>query len=63
MTPPTVSRAGVELYAVCGGASAAATGDLNIRDETERKIMNEELKEKAEQYLVELREKAFIEYR
>lgn len=63
MTPPTVGPAGVELYAVCGSQTAEATGDLNIRDETERKIMNEELKEKAEQYLAELREKAFIEYR
>jgi peptidyl-prolyl cis-trans isomerase SurA len=63
MTPPTVSRAGVELYAVCGSQAAAATGDLDIRDQTERQIMNEELKEKAEQYLEELRQKAFIEYR
>ncbi len=63
MTPPTVSRAGVELYAVCGSQTAAATGDLDIRDQTEREIMNEELKEKAEQYLEELRQKAFIEYR
>ena len=63
MTPPTVSRAGVELYAVCGSQAAPATGDLDIRDQTERQIMNEELKEKAEQYLEELRQKAFIEYR
>ena len=62
MTPPTVTRAGVELYAVCASQSAAP-GGLDVREETERKIMNEELKEKSDTYLQEIREKAFIEYR
>ena len=63
MTPPTVTRAAVELYAVCGSDAPAAAGDLNVRDETERKIMNEELVGKAEQFLKEVRDQAFIEYR
>lgn len=63
MTPPTVSRAGIELYAVCGSQSAAPTGGLSVREEAERKIMNEELREKADEYLEEVRAKAFIEYR
>lgn len=63
MTPPTVSRAGVELYAVCATQAAASTGGLTIREEAQRTIMNKELQEKAENYLKEIREKAFIEYR
>jgi len=62
MTPPTVTRAGIELYAVCA-SQAAATGSLDVREQTERKIMNKELMEKSETYLEEVREKAFIEYR
>lgn len=63
MTPPTVTHAGIELYAVCAAQAAAATGDLDVRDEAERKILNDELRVKAEEYLKEVREKAFIEYR
>lgn len=63
MTPPTVTRAAVELYAVCGSNAPAAAGDLDVREETERKIMNEELIGKADEYMKEIREKAFIEYR
>lgn len=63
MTPPTVTRAGVELYAVCASQSAAPTGGLDVREETERKIMSEEIRAKADEYLEEVRQKAFIEYR
>ncbi|HML92164.1 SurA N-terminal domain-containing protein [Methyloceanibacter sp.] len=63
MTPPTVTRAAVELYAVCGADAPAAAGDLNVRDETERKIMNEELVGKADEFMKEIRDQAFIEYR
>lgn len=63
MTPPTVTRAGIELYAVCGGQATEAAGDLDVRDQAERKIMNEELVGKADEYMKEVRDKAFIEYR
>jgi hypothetical protein len=63
MTPPTVTRAGVELYAVCASQSAAPTGGLDVREETERKIMSEAIRAKADEYLEEVRQKAFIEYR
>jgi peptidyl-prolyl cis-trans isomerase SurA len=63
MTPPTVTRAGVELYAVCASQVAAPAGGLDVREQAERQIMNEELKAKSDEYMRELREKAFIEYR
>ncbi|MEM8644386.1 MAG: SurA N-terminal domain-containing protein [Pseudomonadota bacterium] len=63
MTPPTVSRAGVELYAVCATQAAGPTDGLTVREEAQRKIMNTELQGKAEDYIKEVREKALIEYR
>ena len=63
MTPPTVTRAGVELYAVCAAQTAAASGALDVRDGAKRKIMNDELLAKADEFMKEVREKAFIEYR
>ena len=63
MTPPTVTRAGVELYAVCAAQTAAANGALDVRDSAKRKIMNDELLAKADEYMKEVRDKAFIEYR
>ncbi|HUU26037.1 MAG TPA: SurA N-terminal domain-containing protein [Methyloceanibacter sp.] len=61
MTPPTISRSGVELYAVCGKRSA--TGDTNIRETTQRKLLGEEMMIRAERLLRDLRQDAFIEYR
>jgi peptidyl-prolyl cis-trans isomerase SurA len=61
MTPPTVSRSGVELYAVCG--SRAVTSDGSVRDTAQRKLMNEEMMIRAERLLRDLRQDAFIEYR
>lgn len=61
ITPPTLSRSAVELYAVCGRQSA--TSNLQIREETQRKLMNEELMIHAERLLRDLRQDAFIEYR
>jgi peptidyl-prolyl cis-trans isomerase SurA len=61
MTPPTISRAGVELYAVCGTRSA--TADTDIRETTERRLLGEEMMIRAERLLRDLRQDAFIEYR
>lgn len=61
MTPPTVSRAAVELYAVCG--SRAVTSDDSVRETTQRKLMNEEMLIRAQRLLRDLRQDAFIEYR
>jgi peptidyl-prolyl cis-trans isomerase SurA len=61
MTPPTVSTAAVEVYAVCGKRSFR--GDDKVRLETQRKLMNQEMGLRAERLLRDLRADAFIEYR
>jgi peptidyl-prolyl cis-trans isomerase SurA len=61
MTPPTLSSSGVELYAVCGKRSIK--GDTDVREATQRKLMNEEMMIRAERLLRDLRQDAFIEYR
>ncbi len=61
MTPPTISRSGVELYAVCGKRSA--TSDTDIRETTQRKLLGDEMMIRAERLLRDLRQDAFIEYR
>ncbi len=61
MTPPTLSTSGVELYAVCGKRSIR--GDTKVREQTQRKLMNEEMMIQAERLLRDLRQDAFIEYR
>ena len=61
MTPPTISAAAVELYAVCGKRSFR--GDDAARTATQRKLMNEEMKIRAERLLRDLKQEAFIEYR
>lgn len=61
MTPPTISAAAVELYAVCGKRSFR--GDDDAREATQRKLMNRELAYRAERLLRDLRQEAFIEYR
>jgi peptidyl-prolyl cis-trans isomerase SurA len=61
MTPPMITQAAVEVYAVCG--KRAFRGDEEARQKTKRKIMNDELMLRAEQLLRDLRQEAFIEYR
>lgn len=61
MTPPTLSRSGVELYAVCGKVSVK--GDTELREQTERELLNKEMMIRAERLLRDLRQDAFIEYR
>ena len=61
MTPPTVFRSAVELYAVCGNRTV--TGDGQVRLQAERKLLNEEMMIRAERLLRDLRQDAFIEYR
>ena len=61
MTPPTISTAAVELYAVCGKRSIR--GDDNARADAQRKLMNQEMSLRAERLLRDLRQEAFIEYR
>jgi len=61
MTPPTLSTSGVELYAVCGKVSVK--GDTELREQTEHKLMNNEMMIRAERLLRDLRQDAFIEYR
>ena len=61
MTPPTISSSGVELYAVCGKLSTRV--DSKVREETQRKLINEELVIHAQRMLRDMRQDAFIEYR
>jgi peptidyl-prolyl cis-trans isomerase SurA len=61
MTPPTLTASAVEMYAVCGKRSVK--GDDKTREETQRKLMNEEMGIRAERLLRDLRQDAFIEYR
>jgi peptidyl-prolyl cis-trans isomerase SurA len=61
MTPPTLTASAVEMYAVCGKRSVK--GDDKTREETQRKLMNDEMGIRAERLLRDLRQDAFIEYR
>jgi peptidyl-prolyl cis-trans isomerase SurA len=61
MTPPTITNAAVEVYAVCG--KRAFRGDEAARGETQRKLMNQEMQIRAERLLRDLKQEAFIEYR
>ena len=61
MTPPTLSGSAIEAYAVCG--KHAIKGDPEKRQQTEMKLMEEELGIRAEGLLRDMRQGAFIEYR
>ncbi len=61
MTPPTLVQSAVEVYAVCG--KRTMVGDSKLREETERKLLNQEMMIRAERLLRDLRQDAFIEYR
>ena len=61
MTPPTLTASAVEIYAVCGKRSVR--GDDKTREETQHKLMNEEMAIRAERLSRDLRQDAFIEYR
>ena len=61
MTPPTLSGSAIEAYAVCG--KHATKGDPEKRQQTETKLLEEELGIRAEGLLRDMRQDAFIEYR
>jgi peptidyl-prolyl cis-trans isomerase SurA len=61
MTPPMISQAAVELFAVCGKRSFK--GDDTARQTAQRKLMSQELALRAERLLRDIRSEAFIEYR
>ena len=61
ITPPTITQAAVELYAVCGKRSPA--GDSNAREQAQRQLMSQEMGLRAERLLRDVRAEAFIEYR
>ena len=61
MTPPTLSGSAIEAYAVCG--KHAIKGNPEKRQQTEMKLMEEELGIRAEGLLRDMRQGAFIEYR
>jgi peptidyl-prolyl cis-trans isomerase SurA len=61
MTPPTLSGSVIEAYAVCG--KHAIKGDPKQREETEKKLMENEMGIRAEGLLRDMRQDAFVEYR
>jgi peptidyl-prolyl cis-trans isomerase SurA len=61
MTPPTLTGSAIEAYAVCG--THAVKGDPKKRQETQNKLMEQELGIRAEGLLRDMRQDAFIEYR
>jgi peptidyl-prolyl cis-trans isomerase SurA len=61
MTPPTLTGSAIEAYAVCG--KHAVKGDPKKRQETQLKLMEQELGIRAEGLLRDMRQDAFIEYR
>jgi peptidyl-prolyl cis-trans isomerase SurA len=61
MTPPMISQAAVELFAVCGKRSFK--GDDTARQTAQRKLISQELALRAERLLRDIRSEAFIEYR
>jgi peptidyl-prolyl cis-trans isomerase SurA len=61
MTPPTLSGSAIEAYAVCG--KHAIKGDPEKRQQTEMKLLEQELGIRAEGLLRDIRQDAFIEYR
>jgi peptidyl-prolyl cis-trans isomerase SurA len=61
MTPPALSGSAIEAYAVCG--KHAIKGDPTQREQTERKLMEQEMGIRAEGLLRDIRQDAFIEYR
>ncbi|HET7211149.1 MAG TPA: hypothetical protein VFI85_05325 [Methyloceanibacter sp.] len=61
MTPPTITQAAVELYAVCGKRSAS--GNSTAREQAQRQLMGQEMGLRAERLLRDVRAEAFIEYR
>jgi peptidyl-prolyl cis-trans isomerase SurA len=61
MTPPVIGSSAIELYAVCGKRSFQE--DDKARLDVQRKLMNEEYMLRAERFLRDMRQEAFIEYR
>ncbi|MGD9501771.1 MAG: SurA N-terminal domain-containing protein [Methyloceanibacter sp.] len=61
ITPPTITQAAVELYAVCGKRSVGADG--TAREQVQRQLMSKEMGLRAERLLRDVRAEAFIEYR
>jgi peptidyl-prolyl cis-trans isomerase SurA len=61
MTPPTITQAAIELYAVCGKRAAAV--DSTAREQAQRQLMSQEMGLRAERLLRDVRAEAFIEYR
>jgi peptidyl-prolyl cis-trans isomerase SurA len=61
MTPPTLSGSAIEAYAVCG--KHAVKGNPEKRQQTEMKLLEQELGIRAEGLLRDMRQDAFIEYR
>ena len=61
MPPPSLSPEGIQLYAVCGRRTVAATDKKRVAEK--RKQKQQEYNILAERHLRDLKQDAFIEYR
>ncbi|MDA7946679.1 MAG: SurA N-terminal domain-containing protein [Hyphomicrobiaceae bacterium] len=61
LTPPTITSAGIELYAVCARRAVARNDEQ--RREVRTKLISQEYNILARRHLRDLRQDAFVEYR
>jgi peptidyl-prolyl cis-trans isomerase SurA len=61
LTPPEVTRQGVEVFAVCSKKETRI--DTPVKKEAREELLNARFEERAKRYLGELRRSAMIEYR
>lgn len=61
MTPPDITEAGIQLYAVCD--KRIVKGDSKKREQVEQELKSKEIDILKKRYLRDLRQDAFIEYR
>jgi peptidyl-prolyl cis-trans isomerase SurA len=62
LTPPEVTKFGVEMFAICAKKESAADDSLGRRRARET-VMVERYEQRSKQYLQELRRGAMLEYK
>jgi len=62
LTPPEVTKFGVEMFAICAKKESAADNTL-IRRQARETVMAERYEQRSKQYLQELRRGAMLEYK
>ena len=62
LTPPEVTKFGIEMFAICAKKVSAADNSPGKRQARET-IMNERYEQRSKQYVQELRRGAMLEYK